>query len=242
MNKINTDTQLQQTIFSGNRFVPMLLSTPMVEALLNNSKKEKRTAQGLEKINTNSDNWVFKQFSNFFYFTNKITQESICVKSKINIADIIWVRETFQITDFLHPSDENYGYIYKASENGKEWESNSENWKWKPPLFMPKEACRLFLKCVSVHVERLQEIDEQSAMNEGIMKQKTTIKDRNGNSVYVYGATHYSMNGAWSGCHKSAISAFRILWRETNGFESWDLNPFVWVYKFERVDAPDDFR
>jgi len=226
MTKVSKKSQNKQsckTGVSGSRFVPMLFSTPMVQAILNKTKTETR-------ISANN---------NYHLFTNvnepkgiNYTESTESIESKIKINDIIWVRETF--SNGCIENGKNTGFRYKADDE-------SFNVKWKPSLFMPKDACRIFLKCVSVHVERLQDIDEQSAMNEGIMKQKTMIKDCNGNSVYIYGATHYAMNGAWSGCHKSAISAFRSLWYEINGFESWNKNPFVWVYKFERIERPHDF-
>lgn len=129
------------------RFVPMLFSTEMVEAILNGTKTETRRIIKFPK-----DYDGKKVFDNgtlgIKYSSNDFEDCLKRLAPKININDIIWVRETFQITDFLHPTDENYGYIYKASENGKEWQKNSENWKWKPSLFMKKDACRIFLKCV----------------------------------------------------------------------------------------------
>lgn len=44
---------------------------------------------------------------------------------------MLWVRETWQETTWIHPSNDEYGYIYKASENGREWAANYEGWTWK---------------------------------------------------------------------------------------------------------------
>lgn len=216
-------------IITQNRFVPMLFSTPMVEAIDNGTKTETRRTRGLKKINTYPDQWNFKKIDNLFYFTNKFTSKTICVKPQANVNDVIWVRETFQITYFLHPTDENYGYIYKASENGKEWQNNSENWIWKPSLFMKKEACRFFLKCTSVHVERLQDIDEQSAINEGIER----LKNDGMMSFRSYAVKHDATVFPYV--------SFQTLWQKINGKESWSENPFVFVYKFEKVEKPENF-
>jgi hypothetical protein len=93
------------------KFRPILFSTPMVEAVLDQSKTQTRR-----------------------------------LKFEAEIGDILWVRETFQVTDWIHPSNDEWGYIYKASENGREWASSEENWKWKPCIFLPKPACRIFLE------------------------------------------------------------------------------------------------
>lgn len=216
------------------RFVPMLFSTEMVEAILNGTKTETRRIIKFPK-----DYDGKKVFDNgtlgIKYSSNDFEDCLKRLAPKININDIIWVRETFQITDFLHPSDENYGYIYKASENGKEWQNNSENWKWKPSLFMKKDACRIFLKCVSVHAEPLQSISEESAINEGVLFDVSLpVADFKIRTLY----RDYRKETA--GC-ADARSSYMTLWQKINGKESWKQNPFVWVYKFEKIEKPSDF-
>lgn len=212
--------------------VPMLFSTPMVEAILNGTKTETRRI-----VTENPDYFINCDHgkaisiglsgSGQFFGIVKDGQEKT-IKPKVNVNDIIWVRETFQITTFLHPSDENYGYIYKASENGRNWENNEPFWKWKPSLFMPKAACRIFLKCVSVHAERLQDIDEQSAINEGI--------------EIVPLSNIYYKDYCGTGYFQKAVNSYYSLWQKINGKNSHKENSFVWVYKFQRIDEPHSFR
>ena len=66
-----------------------------------------------------------------------------------------------------------YAYVYRASENGKAWEENTENWRWKPSIHMPTEAARIFLKVTDVRVERLQDItkDYNNFNKEGIKEE-----------------------------------------------------------------------
>lgn len=215
----NQAPQLPQMAVSGSRYVPMLFSTPMVQALLNGTKIETRRTQALEKINESPDNWVLKQVSDLFYFTNKFTEETICIKAKVKVEDIIWVRETY--SNGSVEKGKHTGFRYKADEV-------NYNVKWKPSLFMPKDACRIFLKCVSVHAERLQDIDEESAINEGIEivpLSNIYYKDYTGNGYF-----------------QKAVSSYYSLWQKINGKDSHKENPFVWVYKFVQVDAPGDFR
>src|SRR5690554_6919216 len=107
---------------------PILFSTPMVQAILRGQKLQTRR--------------VMKQ-------PKKWTDVP-----PISPGDILWVRETWQHTKVLnlHPVDANYGYVYRA--DAQPWE-DIEGWKWKPSIFMPKEACRLWLKVTNVRVERL---------------------------------------------------------------------------------------
>ena len=149
---------------------------------------------------------------------------------KYEVGDIMWVRETWQITDFLHPSDDNYGYIYKASDNGMEWASNHDDWKWKPSIFMPKEACRIFLKVTRVRIERLVDISQDNAIAEGIgiihMAEPT---------VPVYRKYKQKLGTT------NPILSFITLWESINGPESWNDKAWVFVYDFEVTDRPEGF-
>lgn len=42
--------------------------------------------------------------------------------------------------------------------------------KWKPGIHMPKEACRIFLKVTEVKVESLQDISQEDAKAEGVLR------------------------------------------------------------------------
>jgi hypothetical protein len=83
---------------------------------------------------------------------------------------------------------------------------------------MPRIASRILLEIVSVRVERLNDIGEDDAFDEGIQ--------------FING--RYTFNG---GLHESrtAKESFRALWESINGAGSWDVNPFVWCVSFKRV-------
>lgn len=237
-------------------FRPMLFSTPMVQAILGDYKNQTRRTKGLEFINKNPDNWRFdgkataEDGFTLYWFeelkNGKPTENYQYVEPTMNIGDIIWVRETFQITDFLHPTDENYGYIYKASENGKEWENNSESWKWKPSLFMPKSACRLFLEITDIKVERLQSISESDSLSEGV---ENCIADKENFGCRVMGMRLFrdylrkdnSLKNYPNNGYDNAKASFETLWYSINGKDSWKENPWVWVISFKRVEKPNGF-
>lgn len=230
-----------ETAVTGSRFFPMLFSTPMVRAIeIHKTKRETRRTQGLEKVNENPDLFRYDGFEKelgYHYFERinidkKPLEKYEPIKSKINIDDIIWVRETFR------PIEQKVGkprYEYKATENINLLD------KWKPSLFMPKDACRIFLKCVSVHAERLQDIDEQSAINEGIEDMLLNV-DTSATAYRNYMTTYKDLQkDHWSHVANDAIESYMTLWQKINGIESWSKNPFVWVYKFERTERPKDF-
>jgi len=249
---------------------PILFSTPVVQAILNGTKTQTRRTQGLEKFNTNPD-WYrydgpllddhFNTPTYTHYFEalgiqGDPLEQYIGVESKVKPGDILWVRETFAHTEQLnlHQTDYGFQYVYKA--DNQPW-IDYEGWKWKPSIFMPKEACRLFLKVTDVKVERLQDISESDAIAEGIesfynkLFKQTRYRDyydgkRRHRDFDMYpetaksvGFSHYGGN-PWPDW-KDPISSFCSLWQSINGKQSWEANPWVWVYKFEQCEMPKTF-
>lgn len=172
------------------------------------------------------DNHIVKMQLNQINENSELAKDKIVVVINSEIApykigEIIYVKESWQHTDIinLNRNDDNSGYIFKNSENGRLYELNYENWYWKSPLFMPAEAARLFLQIESVRVERLQDISEEDAKSEGV---KATT---------------------WEGVSENTRSyrnGFFSKWVEINGSESLNKNPWVWVYTFKVIASPNN--
>lgn len=130
----------------------------------------------------------------------------------------IWVKETWAdvrllgLDDDLFPRKAAYRADCMSSESldiAKEY-----GVKWKPSIFMPRWASRIDLEVTAVKVERLKDITDFDAFQEGAESQP-------GNITGPYCSSH--------------IEGFKQLWESINGEGSWDLNPWVWVYTFRRV-------
>ena len=98
----------------------------------------------------------------------------------------------------------------------------SHNGEWKPSLFMPKEAARIWLKVTDVRVERLQEITSEQISREGVGVEYPHVL--NGEEK------RYAFSTLWnSTIKKSDIDRY-----------GWDANPWVWVIEFERCEKPEE--
>ncbi len=222
------------------KFRPILFSTPMVQAILENRKTKTRRTKGLEFINEMPDNFRYDGINNeddsykgcyfFEYINTKYPPETYAfVDPVMNVGDVLWVRETFFDCEKFKQSplfSQEGNFIYKATNDfiGEH--------KWKPSLFMPKEACRIFLKVKSIKVERLQDISEEDAKMEGA-KSYLKVDDMKklkglGNWIIPRPFSMYQFG-------------FLSIWCTINGCESWLQNPFVFVYEFERIEKPLDF-
>lgn len=184
------------------KFHPILFSTPMVQAIREGRKTMTRRTAKGVKYTVNQ-----------------------CPYGKVG--DVLWVRETStqeSITD-----EAPFKTIYKA-DVGENYPMGSN--KWKPSIFMPKSACRIFLEITDIKIERLQDISEEDAKAEGVETKKGS-----------WGTVHfidYTSNVRGSG-FDWAKQSFKTLWQKINGSESWEENPFVWVIKFKQIDKPENF-
>ena len=156
------------------------------------------------------------------------------IKSNYQIGDILWVRETWQqeceliqiaggdwSNAYLNATG---NYVYKSDNIILPSETGTFS-KWKPSIFMPKEACRIFLKVTNVRVERLNDISEGDAISEGIISKNEKLFFDYENKTFHY---------------LSPQNSFKSLWNSIN--KNWEENPFVWGYTFERIERPHDFR
>ena len=254
------------------KFIPILFSTPMVQAILEGRKTQTRRTKGLEFINAEPDGYSFTQWVESPVLAGEDTSGNIIeVFTKGRFAefskgewnckcpygepgDVLWVRESI----LCHPAYSSRDY--KAGLCGPLFLPNGENvafrgyvanWKNEHPVFkvipsihMPKSACRIFLEVVSVRVERLRDISEADAKQEGI-----SIVDQN--PVNIYNNYVFNVkNAMWPGYGSitktygftNPKDSFHSLWESINGHQSWVVNPWVWVVKFKQIEKPENFK
>lgn len=127
----------------------------------------------------------------------------------------LWVRETW--ADFvIHGFTETYG---DQDASGIIYRADGEIFgqKWRPSIFMPRWASRITLEITNVRVERLQEITEEDAKNEGVIPDESK---KDGMSPII----------------NSYKYPFERLWDSINGKTyPWSSNPWVWCVEFRRL-------
>lgn len=126
-----------------------------------------------------------------------------------------WVRESFADTVGMG-FDKRYHYAADV-KSGSESDQIRKDYgvKWKSSIHMPRAASRITLRVTAVKVERLQDISEEDALAEGV-----GIID-----------PHHPPGPL----RDTYAEMYRDLWNSINGPGSWDANPWVVAYSFERV-------
>lgn len=151
---------------------PILMSAPMVRAILDGSKTQTRrvikvqpTAQPKlchNVTNNGRPSWV----SDLYIQGARMgSQMQICPYGQPG--DRLWVRETF--ADLRGAGfDTAFAYLANSSKKGHEDEESKRcrldyGVKWKPSIHMPRIASRITLEITGIRVERLQDINNNDA-------------------------------------------------------------------------------
>lgn len=134
--------------------------------------------------------------------------------------DRLWVREAFNDDDYL-------GKVERRADYPQHWDAKDTDGdddvdigvgdiKWKPSTRMPREYSRITLEIVNVRVERVQEINEENAMAEGIRPSSARRFVEGGHSSIVF------FERSWNSIYGK-------------GQYAWDKNPWVWVIEFKKL-------
>ncbi|WP_059265020.1 hypothetical protein [Acinetobacter baumannii] len=220
---------------------PILFNTEMVRAILEGRKtqtrrlvKEKLISEQAEFESGNRPNVIHSEPSLKYYIDNS------CPFGQVG--DHLWVRETFSYAlnedDHICDKDGNSvwdvkdAHIYFAAS-----EINVEG-KWMPSIHMPRWASRFSLEITNIRVERLNELSEADAIEEGV--EPIIVQD----NVKVGNGWAKENRHMWKGYKNKARAyqdtakdSFNSLWESINGDGSWDLNPWVWVIEFRVIQG-----
>lgn len=204
---------------------PIIFKTEMVQAILSGAKTQTRRVVKSKWIDILTDKAYISEY-------REELASNFCPYGEVGTT--LWVRETWRgiEQDFGSPR-----YEYKASEKINLID------KWKPSIFMPREAARIFLKVTGVRVERLQDISEQDAIAEGIEQNENDVwppdyklcPSCGGTKVHAALGQHLGVTEVDCTTCDTPIKRYKILWEKIYGKGSWDLNPFVWRINFEKL-------
>lgn len=141
------------------------------------------------------------------------------------VGDLLWVRETFLWDWADYPERTKKYYVHKADNPNFPMASGEH---WKPSIFMPKDACRIFLEITDIRAELLQDISFSDARWEGLERSS----DASGHTWYKNYLETIPHN------YKDPKESFSSLWAKINGWDSWTSNPWVWVITFKKINKP----
>ncbi len=213
---------------------PILMSAPMVCAILDDRKKHTRRVikpqpRGIEPEHDGNGLWAWWRIEN----DKNAWDDRRCPYGRPG--DRLWVRESFDIVDDpaarlpdeppseiagydcpdavkRGPNNERWVVDYRATPPSRIMDTTGQR-RWRPSIHMPRWASRITLEVTSVRVEKIQDLDGKW------------------DDIRAEGFRCDLCDGGYC---RACFERFRELWDHMNkdrGF-GWDVNPWVWVVEF----------
>jgi len=150
---------------------PILFSTEMVRAILEGRKTATRRPVPLKKVQDVLSSPARKEMPE----TPDRKFVELLIMQPWEVDDILYVRETWSFFAAVL-GKASAAIVYKADCTDRELEElRKRRFRWHPSIHMPKKAARLFLRVTDVRVERLRDITEQEAKQEGFFDRQHFI-------------------------------------------------------------------
>lgn len=204
---------------------PILMSAPMVQAILEGRKTQTRRIIKPQPYFDAQNNLIYGKcnYGQDLYGRHILPFKHMLSKCPYGmVGDRLWVRETiWNDSDFswLYSADD----VYLPMEYPEGWTSKVTHKRSIPSIHMPRWASRIFLEITDPGVERLQDISEDDAIAEGILF--------NGD----YDLWWDYQREQWI-C-VDPIDSYKSLICKINGPETWERNPWVWVVEFKVIEV-----
>ena len=193
---------------------PILFNTEMVRAILESRKTVTRRVVKIPSYVEKQDDGLFTLFTEGACYEGcELEEIQNYLNQPYQVNDILYVRETWR--ELITPVGAAKDYSYKADIHNAMM--SVFNGLWRPSIHMPKEAARIFLRVTDVRLERLQDMQLEDFIAEGVR----------GESIMESDDLNYRFNfvNLWNSTIK----------KEQYGICSWSANPYVWVIEFEVI-------
>ncbi len=224
---------------------PILFSTPMVQAILDGRKTmTRRVAKELDGMAMLSFRYVDGDIQEHKGYP--LGHVSVTERCRFKPGDVLWVRETWrEFSGMLYgreggvyiPLDDCEGINFKADDahiltSGanafcslfEDIKDDMSYGKWRPSIYMPKAAARIFLRVTGVRVEQVQDISPYDIASEGFSGET----DNDGYGDYYVAHPKQEFASYWD-----SLNAKR-------GY-GWETNPWVWVIAFKRISKEEAY-
>lgn len=209
------------------RVLPILFNTDMVLAILDGRKTvTRRVVKHPFEVHPNG------------YITKPRGNERLCpCEPPYQPGDILYIRETWAFLPCVECMDEGPSchiepvvyddgdcesegcFVYRASH------PRPERVSWTPSIHMPKQAARIWLKVTNVWAERLQDMNIDDFIAEGVAIRPEAFNDP-------------------ENAYQQAKEEFIHIWDPTIKKADidrycWSASPWVWAIGFERCEKPE---
>lgn len=203
---------------------PILMSAPMVRAILAGTKTQTRRALNAYRLRFFRAAAAAGEISDFLDTGTLEENDPSYINDHCPYGqpgDRLWVKETWRTrydfdrlkpTELRSQDETKHGAGIYFEADGRVLLTG----KVRQSIFMRRWMSRIALEITDVRVERLQGISEEDAKAEGV---------------------NWAAAG-YNAAHETPCAAYKTLWESINGAGSWAKNPWVWKIEFKRINFP----
>lgn len=171
-------------------------------------------------------------------------------KSRYKVGDIVAVAESYKsiYNRFLKDCGKEKADLWRELlKENYELRDNSKGFVsgWNNKMFVESEFMPTTVKITDCHIEHLQDISDSDCLAEGVVKDtrifmnfKKDIQDMPAQVPYTTKVNYYPFvrdDVMWYDVFKTAREAFAYLIDKVSGKDTWESNPWVFVYTFELI-------
>ena len=212
---------------------PIIFNGDMVRAVLSGQKTQTRRPvkpQPIFKDLASPPRWCWSGKGHTVKWVDRISPLGMTGDCHFGQpGDHLWVKETFYR---YYPSETwpEPKALYKADGITLcDKDSEGKKQRWTPSTHMPRSLSRIILEITDIRVERVQNITSDGAIAEGAYEVRKVGDD-------IAHAT-WTMDGLdWR--YDTPREAFAATWDSLYAARGlgWDVNPWVWVVTFKRME------
>ncbi len=217
--------------------LPILFSGPMVRSLLAGTKTQTRRVLDPQPVPFMVNGRECEVGLIHIYGDKRpsITVGRVIPGQRIRwaVGDRLWVRESWMTTPVYNrrkPIEipRSAPIFYSADQR------ELPKTRLRPSIHMPRWVSRISLTVTDLRIERLQDINEDDSLAEGISPERVIVDVHcaSGRHTEVWDK-RYFFDGCREEGHDSASGAYASLWSSINGKDSWEANPFVVAITFD---------
>lgn len=198
---------------------PILMCSEMVRAILAGTKTETRRMAGLKELNKEPNEKEYVAEANAGHIISRYYGEEMILKSPYGVAgDTLWVRETYKSLAYGRVYGSEFHYKADGYDPELDWDMREKNRiifadtpdhdvRYRPLSFGKWKP--------SIHMPRWA--SRITLTVKGVTLERLhEITDEGAKAEGVADRAEYES-----------------LWKHLNSEESWSLNPWVWVVKFD---------
>lgn len=245
--------------------IPILMSAPMVRAILADEKTQTRRIVKPQPLYTAGTRrrFIIPDDSPKKWLAWGGDFVDLCPHGVAG--NRLWVRETWRLTgggahgvnvvyraedtdEKIHTFPKAYkelrldslGRKYIEPDDDKSDKFDRHGTNWRPSIFMPRWASRITPEITGVECQRLHEITEEDLLAEGVRIPAHDDRPLIRLSGKFLPSSYWPEK--WPELRQRADYEFQLLrgeyaalWETLNGPGSWAANPFVWKVTFKRL-------